>query len=160
MPPSAMAAQGASEVEEIKGDWVLFHPVYTPDELKAVEVSLLTVLHHPTVISDRGAPIGDASRRENYVRQSRGSFRSAAQVFSAESSDHDSPLIFFGILRWGFDFASRYKHKDIPPKSNMSLEELRKQGYVMDDSQWLAVRLISWLFMTPHSPITRSAVSS
>jgi hypothetical protein len=23
----------------IKGDWVLFHPVYTPDELKAVEVS-------------------------------------------------------------------------------------------------------------------------
>lgn len=25
--------------QHIKGDWVLFHPVYTPDELKAVKVS-------------------------------------------------------------------------------------------------------------------------
>lgn len=25
--------------KQINGDWVLFHPVYTPDELKAVEVS-------------------------------------------------------------------------------------------------------------------------
>lgn len=39
MPPSGMATQGASELAEIKGDWVLFHPVYTPDELRAVEVS-------------------------------------------------------------------------------------------------------------------------
>lgn len=25
----------------VKGDWVLFHPVYTPQELHAVEVGLL-----------------------------------------------------------------------------------------------------------------------
>jgi hypothetical protein len=25
--------------QQINGDWVLFHPVYTPEELKAVEVS-------------------------------------------------------------------------------------------------------------------------
>jgi hypothetical protein len=28
----------APEKEHITGDWVLFHPVYTPSELKAVEV--------------------------------------------------------------------------------------------------------------------------
>jgi hypothetical protein len=28
-----------STAQEIKGDWVLFHPVYSPEELKAVEVS-------------------------------------------------------------------------------------------------------------------------
>jgi hypothetical protein len=28
-----------STTPEIKGDWVLFHPVYSPEELKAVEVS-------------------------------------------------------------------------------------------------------------------------
>ena len=27
----------------VRGDWVLFHPVYTPDELKAVEVSAFLV---------------------------------------------------------------------------------------------------------------------
>ena len=27
----------------VRGDWVLFHPVYTPDELKAVEVSITHV---------------------------------------------------------------------------------------------------------------------
>ena len=25
-------------VSRVEGDWVLFHPVYTPDEVKAVEV--------------------------------------------------------------------------------------------------------------------------
>lgn len=42
--------------------------------------------------------------------------------------------------RWGFDFVSRYKHKPIPEGSTLSLEELRAQGYTMNDSQWLAVR--------------------
>ena len=28
----------ASEKQHVTGDWVLFHPVYTPSELKAVEV--------------------------------------------------------------------------------------------------------------------------
>jgi hypothetical protein len=27
------------ESQKITGDWVLFHPVYTPSELKAVDVS-------------------------------------------------------------------------------------------------------------------------
>ena len=39
--------------------------------------------------------------------------------------------------RWGFDIASGYKHKPIPPGSNMTLEELRKGGYVMNEHQWL-----------------------
>jgi hypothetical protein len=28
-----------SSTQQIKGDWVLFHPVYSPEELKAVDVS-------------------------------------------------------------------------------------------------------------------------
>ena len=44
-------------------------------------------------------------------------------------------------LRLGFDLVSRYKHKPIPPNSNMSLAELRKGGYLMDEQQWLYVRL-------------------
>jgi len=39
--------------------------------------------------------------------------------------------------RWGFDFVSGYVHKTIPPGSNMSLEELRKGKYVLDEKQWL-----------------------
>lgn len=31
-----------STTEQIKGDWVLFHPVYSREELKAVEVSRCT----------------------------------------------------------------------------------------------------------------------
>ena len=45
MPPAVVASKGASEVDEIKGDWVLFHPVYTADELRAVEVSATAMLH-------------------------------------------------------------------------------------------------------------------
>lgn len=41
--------------------------------------------------------------------------------------------------RWGFDLVSGYKHKPIPPNSNMSLEELRKGGYVMTEHDWLNV---------------------
>lgn len=29
--------------QEIRGDWVLFHPVYSPEELKSVKVSQVTV---------------------------------------------------------------------------------------------------------------------
>ncbi|KAJ3717038.1 alternative oxidase [Lentinula raphanica] len=79
------------------GDWVLFHPVYTPEELKAVEV-----LHREaTCFSDKLAA--------NLVK----------------------------LCRWGYDLVSRYKHKTIPPDSNMTLEQLRKEGYVLDDKQWL-----------------------
>jgi len=98
MPPAALASQGASEVQEVRGDWVLFHPVYTPDELRAVEV-----MHREAkTMSDKAA------------------------------------VLFVWLLRFGFDLISGYKHKDIPPDSKMSLEELRKKGYVMDEAQWLS----------------------
>ncbi|KAK7690026.1 hypothetical protein QCA50_006670 [Cerrena zonata] len=82
---------------EVRGDWVLFHPVYSREELHSVEV-----LHHQ------------------------------AKTF------HDRiAVIFVRLLRWGFDLVSGYKHKPIPPNSNMSLEELRKGGYVMTEHDWL-----------------------
>lgn len=34
---------------------------------------------------------------------------------------------------------SGYKHRPIPPDSIMTIEELRKKGYLMDESQWLQV---------------------
>ncbi|KAH9065326.1 AOX, alternative oxidase mitochondrial precursor [Lactarius vividus] len=87
----------APEQQHITGDWVLFHPVYTPGELKAVDV-----LHRtPQTLADKFA--------YRLVR----------------------------LCRWGFDFVSGYKHRPIPPGSNMSLEELRKGQYVMDEKQWL-----------------------
>ncbi|KAF8476589.1 AOX, alternative oxidase mitochondrial precursor [Russula ochroleuca] len=86
-----------STTQQVKGDWVLFHPVYSSDELKAVEV-----LHRtPQRFSDKFA---------------------------------------FGLVklcRWGFDLVSGYSVKPIPPGSNMSLEELRKGKYVLDEKQWL-----------------------
>jgi ubiquinol oxidase len=34
---------------------------------------------------------------------------------------------------------SRYKHKPVPANTkNMTTEELRKAGYLMDDKQWLS----------------------
>jgi hypothetical protein len=45
--------------------------------------------------------------------------------------------------RWGFDLVSGYTVKSIPPGSNMSLEELRKGKYVLDEKQWLTVRLLN-----------------
>lgn len=42
--------------------------------------------------------------------------------------------------RVGFDIVSGYRHKPIPPGANMSLEELRKKGYAMDEHAWLNVR--------------------
>jgi ubiquinol oxidase len=50
---------------------------------------------------------------------------------------------------WGFDFVSGYKHKPIPAGLNLSLEELRKGGYVMDEKQWMTVRLE----LLPSSPV-------
>jgi ubiquinol oxidase len=48
---------------------------------------------------------------------------------------------------WTFDFVSGYKHKPIPLGSNMSLEELRKGGYVLDEKQWLTVCLSTFLLV-------------
>jgi len=81
----------------VRGDWVLFHPVYQPDELKAVEV-----LHRETkTISDKLA---------------------------------------YGLVKLArtiFDFVSGYKHVEGPPDPKMSIAELRKAGYLLDDKQWL-----------------------
>ncbi|KAF9267515.1 mitochondrial alternative oxidase [Marasmius fiardii PR-910] len=82
----------------VTGDWVLFHPVYSPEELKAVEV-----LHRDaTCFSDRMAA--------NLVK----------------------------LSRWGYDFVTGYKHKTIPPGKEMTLAELRKEGYLLDDKAWLS----------------------
>jgi hypothetical protein len=43
-----------------KGDWVLFHPVYTPQELKAVEVAMLISCAYMILI----APMTQVLHRE------------------------------------------------------------------------------------------------
>ncbi|KIL67840.1 hypothetical protein M378DRAFT_9105 [Amanita muscaria Koide BX008] len=87
----------ASTVPNFRGDWVLFHPVYTSEELKAVEV-----LHRaPKTFGDN---------------------------------------IGYGLVRIArtlFDFVSRYRHREIPKDTTMTLEELRKGGYVLDDRGWM-----------------------
>ncbi|KAH9480475.1 Alternative oxidase, mitochondrial [Psilocybe cubensis] len=81
----------------VRGDWVLFHPVYSPEELKAVEV-----LHrNPKTLGDKfAAGLVKLSRRI-------------------------------------FDFVSGYKHNTNPPAPGMTLEELRKAGYMLSEKQWL-----------------------
>ncbi|KAI0297637.1 AOX, alternative oxidase mitochondrial precursor [Russula brevipes] len=84
--------------QQVNGDWVLFHPVYTPEELKTVEI-----LHRtPKTFSDKFA------------------------------------LGLVKLSRWTFDVVSGYtQQQPIPPGSNMSLEELRKGKYVLDEKQWM-----------------------
>jgi hypothetical protein len=79
------------------GDWVLFHPAYSKEEMQAVKV----------------------------VRHPRKTF-----------GDHVAAF-FIRALRVGFDIVSMYRHKDIPPGSNMTLKELRAGGYSMGPDQWL-----------------------
>ncbi|KAH9891657.1 alternative oxidase [Cubamyces lactineus] len=96
LPPKAPVVDVSDR--NIRGDWVLFHPVYTQDELRSVEV-----LHREAkTFSDKIA--------YNFVR----------------------------LLRWGFDIASGYKHKPLPPNAKeLTLDDLRRDGYLMDESQWL-----------------------
>ncbi|KAF8158328.1 mitochondrial alternative oxidase [Crassisporium funariophilum] len=81
----------------VRGDWVLFHPVYSPDELTAVEV-----LHRERkTLADKLA---------------------------------------YGLVKFArsaFDFVSGYKHVDGPPDPGMTVAQLRKAGYLLDDKQWL-----------------------
>ncbi|KAG8955889.1 hypothetical protein FRC04_006336 [Tulasnella sp. 424] len=86
-----------SALTSITGDWVLFHPVYTPEEVNAVKV----LQHERKTVGDKVASVCVA------------------------------------ILRYGFDVLTRYKHKEIPAGSNMSVQELRAKGYSMDVHQWL-----------------------
>ena len=37
LPPKTLVP-AVSNTGELRGDWVLFHPVYTPEELRSVEV--------------------------------------------------------------------------------------------------------------------------
>ena len=137
-PPTPSTSQltktdGVSTVPTmVRGDWVLFHPVYTPKEMRAVEVrtiaydypniylNFIKVLHRDAkTISDKLA--------YGFVRFA----RFACFVHGA--------FWLFIRLRFGFDLVSRYKHKKIPPGSTMTLEELRKEGYLLDEQQWLNV---------------------
>lgn len=81
----------------VRGDWVLFHPVYSPEELKAVEV-----MHR---------------ERKNL-----------------------GDKLAYGLVKMArslFDFVSGYKHIEQPPAAGMTIEELRKAGYLLSDKQWL-----------------------
>ncbi|OCB84998.1 alternative oxidase [Sanghuangporus baumii] len=82
----------------VMGDWVLFHPVYSQPELKAVQPR---VHRQETTLADKAA----------------------------------NGLVRF--CRKVFDVVSGYKHKDIPEGTNMSVEELRKNGYVMTEAGWM-----------------------
>ncbi|KAI9058370.1 alternative oxidase [Trametes sanguinea] len=97
LPPKAPVTLNVAD-HNIKGDWVLFHPVYTEEELRSVEV-----LHREAkTFSDKIA--------YNFVR----------------------------LARWSFDIASGYKHKPLPPDAhNKTLDDLRRDGYLMDEAQWL-----------------------
>ena len=58
---------------------------------------------------------------------------------NAGSISFDLVCSHFRVARWLFDVVSGYKHKPIPPGSTMSLEELRKKGYVMTEQEWINV---------------------
>ncbi|THH11665.1 hypothetical protein EW145_g505 [Phellinidium pouzarii] len=92
------AVSSARDGGPIADDWVMFHPVYTKEELKAVQTS---AHREALTMSDKFA---------NFLIR---------------------------VLRFGFDLVSGYSHKEIPPGSTMTLEELRKKGYVNTESRWL-----------------------
>ncbi|EJC98005.1 alternative oxidase [Fomitiporia mediterranea MF3/22] len=89
--------QHRSDVQ-VTGDWVLFHPVYSKEELKSV---LPTVHRNEEKLSDKFA----------------------------------NGLVRF--FRKAFDVVSGYKHKDMPEKTNLSVKELREQGYIMTETGWM-----------------------
>ncbi|KAI6122484.1 alternative oxidase [Pisolithus croceorrhizus] len=101
----------------VHGDWVLFHPVYTPEELRAVEESY---------------------RVKRITRRLMSIAGSSPPTSNACCTPFDLPRRSDRSGRWGFDFASGYKHKPLPPNStSMSLEELRRGGYVLTEQAWL-----------------------
>lgn len=46
------------------------------------------------------------------------------------------------LARRCFDIVARYKHVEIPPDNTMTIEELRKAGYLLDDRTWLNVGVL------------------
>lgn len=121
---------------------MLFHPVYTPEELKAVEVS-----------GGLALPLKTTDGVSFYFRLWQVMFRDARTFQDKIAAGFVKFLRHAGYppwlwphadlntftSRWGFDFISRYKHKQIPPNSSMTLQQLREEGYTMDPTQWLAV---------------------
>ncbi|KDQ62279.1 hypothetical protein JAAARDRAFT_189621 [Jaapia argillacea MUCL 33604] len=85
-----------TEGDVFKGDWVLFHPVYSKQELKSV------------------------------------------QVVHQETKTFGDKVAYAGVkyTRMLFDLVSGYRHHDKIPE-NMTLEQLRKKGIVMNEKQWL-----------------------
>lgn len=55
----------------VRGDWVLFHPVYQPAELKAVEVCLFYLLPSSPIYDFILIRLGSTSRGKDYLRQTR-----------------------------------------------------------------------------------------
>ena len=73
----------------------------------------------------------------------------------------DRSHCYYYSSRWGFDFVSRYKHKPMPidkkltvsynskreknplTKVYIQIQELREGGYILDERQWLNVRMIT-----------------
>ncbi|KAI0086532.1 AOX, alternative oxidase mitochondrial precursor [Irpex rosettiformis] len=81
----------------VKGDWVLFHPVYSTSELHAVKV-----MHR-----------------------------------AADKLSDKAAYFLVRTARKCFDLISGYKDKKIPEGTNMSVEELQKQGYILTELDWL-----------------------
>jgi ubiquinol oxidase len=57
-----------------------------------------------------------------------------------------SDKLAYGLVKLArtiFDFVSGYKHVEGPPDPKMTIAELRKAGYLLDDKQWLTVSAIS-----------------
>lgn len=103
----------------VRGDWVLFHPVYNKDEVKAVKVRLNLI-----------ALIKAKSSNFQVLHRKRLNF---------------SDSVAYGLVKLArvlFDKISGYKHMKTPPDPNMSLYELRKAGYLLDDKGWLSVSLV------------------
>lgn len=56
-----------------------------------------------------------------------------------------SDKLAYGLVKLArtiFDFVSGYKHVEGPPDPKMTIAELRKAGYLLDDKQWLTVSAV------------------
>ncbi|TEB39918.1 alternative oxidase [Coprinellus micaceus] len=103
----------------VRGDWVLFHPVYSPEELKAVEVT--SSPYPPRYLTSMMHPLFPRSSTAN-PRHSR------IPLLVGSSNLHERC----------FDIVSGYKHKPLPADwKSWPIEKLRAEGYVLDDKAWL-----------------------
>lgn len=136
LPPQAPVAVNVGD-HNIKGDWVLFHPVYTHDELRSVEVCVrIDYVQHTLLIREHRCCIGRL--RRSPIKSLIRSFTSPGWYMFVRHSTLTELLT--PSPRWGFDLVSGYKHKPLPPNADkMSLQELQDGGYLMNEAQWLKV---------------------